>query len=144
MKNARLLIILGLFVFITATIVLTSTVFTLNTVEIGWLSTTKVLNNTTDADIIESANFQKGESVFALNKEQYKKNLEKNNPYIKVINLEIKFPNKLKVSVVEREELYAFLQKKKTTLQKIPYRYTYTPQDTKARWQYTQAQTYLF
>lgn len=109
MKNARLLIILGLFVFITATIVLTSTVFTLNTVEIGWLSTTKVLNNTTDADIIESANFQKGESVFALNKEQYKKNLEKNNPYIKVINLEIKFPNKLKVSVVEREELYALV-----------------------------------
>ena len=102
MKNARLLVILGVFVFLTAIIVLGSTVFTLSTVEIGWLSTTKVLSATSDSKLIESAEFDKGESVFLLDKEKYRNKLEQNNPYIKVINLEIKFPNKLKVTVVER------------------------------------------
>lgn len=107
MKNVRLIIILSVFVLITTIIVLCSTVFTLNTVELGWLSTTKVLSDKTNEEIIESGNFKKGESVFLIDKQKYKDNLEKNNPYLKVVNLEIKFPNILKVSVAEREELYA-------------------------------------
>lgn len=114
MKNFRLIIVLGVFVFLTTIIVLSSTVFTLHHVEIGWLSTTKVLSSKTDNQIIESGQFENGESVFLLNKEKYKQNLEINNPYIKVINLEIKFPNRLKVTVVERDELYALkIQNKK-------------------------------
>lgn len=107
MKNVRLIIILGVFVFITTIIVLCSTVFTLNTVELGWLSTTKVLSDKTNTEIIESGEFKNGESVFLINKNKYKQNLEENNPYLKVVNMEIKFPNKLKVTVSEREELYA-------------------------------------
>lgn len=129
MKNARLLIILGVFVFLTAIIVLCSTVFTLGTVEIGWLSTTKVLSSKTDSQIVESAEFKKGESIFLIDKEKYKQNLETNNPYLKVINLEIKFPNKLKVSVVEREELYAL--KVVNTKAASGYSYVYLDYDLK-------------
>lgn len=106
MKNARLFIILGVFVFLTTLIILCSTVFTLNTIDLGWLSTTKVLSDKTDKDIIDSGEFNFGESVFLLKKDKYKHNLEKNNPYLKVIGLELKFPNQLKVTVSEREELY--------------------------------------
>ncbi len=129
MKNARLFIILGVFVFLTAIIVLCSTVFTLNTVEIGWLSTTKVLSGTTNSKLIESAELKKGESIFLLDKQHYKQNLEKNNPYLKVINLEIKFPNKLKVTVVEREELYAL--KVVNTKSASGYSYVYLDYDLK-------------
>ena len=129
MKNARLLVILGVFVFLTAIIVLGSTVFTLNTVEIGWLSTTKVLSATSDSKLIESAEFEKGESVFLLDKEKYRNKLEQNNPYIKVINLEIKFPNKLKVTVVEREELYVL--KVVNTKSYSGYSYVYLDYDLK-------------
>ncbi len=106
MKNTRLFIMLGVFIFLTGVIILCSTVFTLNTVEIGWLSTTKVLSEKTDTEIIDSGEFKFGESVFLLKKDKYKQKLEKNNPYIKVLGLELKFPNQLKVTVSEREELY--------------------------------------
>lgn len=107
MKNARLIIILSVFVIITTIIVLCSTVFTLSTVDLAWLSTTKVLSGKTNSEIIDSGKFKTGESIFLINKEEYINNLESSNPYLRVINLEIKFPNKLKVSVAEREELYA-------------------------------------
>lgn len=106
MKNIRLVVILGIFVFFTLIIVLCSTVFTLNTVDLRWLSSTKVLTETTDSQIIDSADFDMGESVFLIDKEKYISNLEKNNPYLCVLGIEIKFPNRIKVSVSEREELY--------------------------------------
>ncbi len=106
MKNVRLVIVLGIFAFLTLIIVLCSTVFTLNTVNLGWLSTTKVLSDTTDEQIIESGKFELKQSVFLINKQQYTENLERNNPYLKVLGMEIQFPNKLKVTVKEREELY--------------------------------------
>lgn len=106
MKNIRLVIILSIFVFFTLIVVLCSTVFTLSTVDLGWRTSTKVLSDTTDNQIISSAKFDIGESVFLLNKQKYIDNLETNNPYLKVLGMEIKFPNKIKVSVSEREELY--------------------------------------
>ncbi len=106
MKNLRLVIILGIFVFLTLIIVLCSTVFTLSTVDLGWLSTTKVLSDKSDSQIIQSGEFEAGQSVFLIDKQKYTHNLEKNNPYLKVLGMEIRFPNKLKVTVSEREELY--------------------------------------
>lgn len=107
MKNLRLFIILGVFVLVTILIVLCSTVFTLSTVEVSWLSTTKVLSGKTNDEIIDSGKFKKGESVFLLNKSRYIQNLEQNNPYLKVVGMEINFPNKLIVNISEREELFA-------------------------------------
>lgn len=129
MKNVRLVVILGIFVFLTSIIVLCSTVFTLSTVDLGWLSTTKVLSDTTDSQIIESGEFKTGQSVFLINKEKYKHNLEKNNPYLKVLGMEIKFPNKLKVTVSEREELYVLKVVNENSLS--GYSYIYLDYDLK-------------
>lgn len=123
MKNARLVIILGVFILITTIIVLCSTMFTLNTVELSWLSSTKVLSQQTEQSIIDSAEFDKGESVFLLNKEKYKNNLETKNPYLKVVSLEIKFPNKIQVKLAEREELYALKVVNENSLSGYSYVY---------------------
>ena len=123
MKNVRLVIILGIFVFLTLIIVLCSTVFTLNTVDLGWLSTTKVLSETSDSQIIESGEFEAGQSVFLIDKEKYTHNLEKNNPYLKVLGMEIRFPNKLKITVSEREEHYVLKVVNENSLSGYSYIY---------------------
>lgn len=105
MKNKRLAIFLTIFVFFAIVIVLSSAVFSLGNVSIKYLSTTNVLTGQ-EQSVLESANFKYGESVFFSNKKEYIKNLEKSNPYIRVINIQTVFPNKLIVNAVERNETY--------------------------------------
>lgn len=69
------------------------------------MSTTNVLIDTESA-MIESGQFRYGENMFLLSKKTYTSNLEKNNPYLKVVNLETVFPNKLIINAVERNECY--------------------------------------
>lgn len=57
-------------------------------------------------EVIESANINYNIPIFAVNKNEIIKNLELNNPYIKVVNIETVFPNKLVLHCVEREELF--------------------------------------
>ena len=57
--------------------------------------------------VIESGNFAYNMPIFFQDKQAYIDNLEKANPYLKVINIESKFPNSLIVKCVDREELFA-------------------------------------
>lgn len=86
-------------------VVLSSTIFSLKKVEVRFMSTTNVLTDTESA-MIESGQFRYGENMFLLSKKTYTSNLEKNNPYLKVVNLETVFPNKLIINAVERNECY--------------------------------------
>ena len=86
-------------------VVLTSTVFSLKSATVQFMSTTNVLTGT-ENQIIESAKFNYGESVFFSSKNNYIKNIEKANPYIRVINIETIFPNKFVINAVERNECY--------------------------------------
>ena len=104
--NKRLIVLISLFAFIVLIIVLSSTVFSLSTVQVNFLSTTNYLEN--ESDIISSANFAYGESIFFIDREAYTNELEQNNPYIKVVSIEIVFPNRLIIHAVERNEMYAF------------------------------------
>lgn len=106
MKNKRLVVILSVFLVLTILIVLCSTVFTLHTVDIVWLTSNNNLSDVSKTQILEAGEFKMGESVFLLNKNKYTSNLEKKLPYVKVVGMEIKFPNKLTVKLSEREELY--------------------------------------
>lgn len=104
MKNKRLIIILSVFAFLVLIAVLCSTVFTVKTVSLNWL-TTKV--TITESDEFFANSVEKGESVFLVDKESIIDKLEKNNPYLKVVSVEVKFPNKLVIHVAERQELYS-------------------------------------
>ncbi len=104
MKNKRLIILLSIFAFLVLIAVLCSTVFTVKKVQVNWL-TTKAIFTESDETIIKDV--KKGESVFLVDKTSIKEKLEADFPYLKVVGLEIKFPNKLVVHTAERQELYS-------------------------------------
>ncbi len=106
MKNKRLAICLSIFAFLVILIVLSSTIFALNQVSLSFLSPTDRLNGKGE-DIVKSVDFKFGQNVLFANKKGYISQLEKNNPYLKVINIETIFPNKFVINAVERQELFA-------------------------------------
>ena len=121
MNKKRLIILLSVLFVIVVIVVLSSTVFTLKTVVVNFydyedkmvddITKNEYFNSTDKIDeVIESGEFKYGTNIFLINKENYKNNLEKNNPYIKVISMTIEFPNRLVVKAVERQEYYAVLK----------------------------------
>lgn len=105
MKSKRLIVILSILAFLTVLIVLNSTLFTLQTVNVNWLTTKYELEKVKDYDLVDD--ISKGESIFLVNKTEISKKLEKTYPYLRVVSIETKFPNKLVIHSAERECLYA-------------------------------------
>lgn len=105
MKNKRLTIMLVIFTIFVLIIFFTSALFTLSSVRVNFLSSSPMFISK-ETEIINSGNFDYGKSVFFLKKDLYKNNLEINNPYLKVINLETIFPNKLNINCIQRESLF--------------------------------------
>lgn len=105
MKNRRLVVILCVLAFLTVLIVINSTIFTLQSVSVNWLTTRYELESVKDYSITD--NISKGQSIFLINKEEITNTLEKKYPYLRVVSIETKFPNKLVVHSAERESLYA-------------------------------------
>ena len=106
MKNKKLAIFLIILCFFAVFVVLSSTIFSLKSVEVKFFSTTNNLSEQ-QQEIIDSAGFRYGESVFLSPKSKYVKNIEKNKPYIKVLNIETVFPSKYVINAVERNECFA-------------------------------------
>lgn len=86
-------------------VVLSSTVFSLKSVDVNFLAGTSIINNSKD-EIIDSAQFKFNESIFFVGKKNYANKIEQANPYVRVVNIETKFPNKLVIHVAERQECY--------------------------------------
>lgn len=117
MKTKRRIILIVVLLVIVGLIIITSTVFSLKNIEVVFYDINDVpitdnskLNYFKEEDfdnIIDSAELKKGTSVFLINKQKHIDKLEANNPYIKIINIEIKFPNRVVIKAVEREEIYA-------------------------------------
>ena len=105
MKNKRLIVILGVLVFLTVLIVVNSTIFTLQSVSINWLTTKYELENIKDYQITEDV--ETGQSIFLVKKDQIASHLEKQYPYLRIVGIETKFPNKIVIHSAERECLYA-------------------------------------
>lgn len=95
---------LSILTFIVLIVVLSSTIFSLKKVNLVFYSNT--INLTNKEDIIESGNFKYNQSIFFINKQTYINNLEKNNPYLKVLNIESDFPNNLTINAIERNEMF--------------------------------------
>lgn len=105
MKNKRLAIFLGILIFFAVIVVLSSTVFSLKSVELNFVEEAPALENS-KAEIIDSGEFRYNESIFFVNKKAYISKIEKANPYIHVVNIETKFPNKLIIHAAQRQECY--------------------------------------
>lgn len=106
MKNKRLIICLSIFATLVILIVLTSTIFALQQVSVLFAETPNKLAGM-ESQIVESASFNYGQNVLFLNKSSYVEKIEKQFPYIKVLNIETIFPNKLVINAVERQETFA-------------------------------------
>ena len=87
-------------------ILLTFTLFSLKKVEVDYKTSTINLTCTKE-EIIDNAGIGYGGTVFFRNKTKYIQNLEKKYPYIKVVNIETKFPSTFVIHIAEREEVYA-------------------------------------
>lgn len=105
MKSKRLIIILCVLAFLTVLIVINSTLFTLQTVNINWLTTKYQLQSVKDYQI--AGGISKGQSIFLIKKDELSSKLEKEYPYLRVVSIETKFPNKIVIHSAERESLYA-------------------------------------
>lgn len=105
MKSKKLIVFLSILIFLTVLIVLNSTLFTLQTININWLTTKYELDAVRDYNLINSVD--KGGSIFLVKKDEIKHNLEKKYPYLRVVSIETKFPNKIVIHSAERESMFA-------------------------------------
>lgn len=107
MKSKRLIVLLSVLAFLTVLIVINSTLFTLQKVSVNWLTTKYMidLNGTKDYNITDKVEI--GGSIFMVQKDEISEQLEKEFPYLRVVSIETKFPNKLVIHSAERESLYA-------------------------------------
>ena len=93
-------------------VILCCTLFAVKDIKLDFRTST--VFSYVENEIIEKSGIPKGKCVFFLKKNQYEKNIEKNFPYLKVINIETKIPSHLVVHLAEREEFYAILLNGKT------------------------------
>ena len=105
MKNKKLIGFLIILIFLTVLIVINSTLFTLQKISINWLTTKYKLETVKDYTIVDD--IQTGESIFLVKKDEIVSTLEKKYPYLRVVSIETKFPNKLVIHSSERESLFA-------------------------------------
>lgn len=107
MKSKKLVIILCILAFITVLIVINSTLFTLQSVSINWLTSKYILDIDSVKDYNITDKVDVGGSIFLVQKDEITSKLEKSFPYLRVVSIETKFPNKLVLHTAERESLYA-------------------------------------
>ena len=106
MKTKRLVIILSVLIVLTLLIVLVSAVFTVQSISVSWNTKPNVLTVASNEKIISSSKIKHKSSVFTLKKKDYIASIEKQNSYVKVDSIEVKFPNKIVINVSEREPYY--------------------------------------
>lgn len=94
------------FVLLIILVVLMFTVFSLKDVKVELKTGTEHLTQEVVSEI-ENEALKTGGSVLFLGKEKLISRLEKQFPYLKIVNIETQIPNKLVIHAAEREELFA-------------------------------------
>lgn len=106
-KNSRIAIIVAVIAFIAVIVVLASAVFCVKKVEIVWYKTPSSATATiTETQLLEKSGV-KNKSVFLLDREKAINNIEKSFPDVRVVNIEVVWPNVMKIHAVEREAVFA-------------------------------------
>ena len=103
-KYKKLIIALSVILgVIIVCVILNFTLFSLKKVDINFKNQAMIFTEQSK----ESIAIKKGISIFTVNKKNITQQLEKDYPYLKVINIETVFPNKIIIHCAEREETYA-------------------------------------
>ena len=106
-KNTKIAIAVIVLAVLTLIIVLASTVFAVGSVRLIWYNTPNgTLASLTNENILKSSGVQ-GNSVFLLDRDKAIENIEKEYPRLRVIDIEICWPNIMNVHAIERQEVYA-------------------------------------
>ena len=117
MKKRRILLFFSCFILIFILLFLTSSFFVLQNIELCFYEKTEELKyvkvKSLDSCNFESFKTQIGKSIFNIKKNNYIKPFEEDNPSFKILNTEIKFPNKLVLNVTKRIETF-FITDNKT------------------------------
>lgn len=107
MRKKSLAIMLSLFALIILVVILSSTIFSLSKVELSFAEIPTTYSSKDSENILKSGKFKHGQSIFLVSKKQHIKNIEENYPRLRVLNIETRFPNKLVVTAIERQDFLA-------------------------------------
>ena len=108
LKHKKLLISLGVVLgLVLLIIILSFTLFSLRTVSVEFKNNTQIFTEESKLSISENQAIKYGSPIYTINKNKIIAELEKDKPYLEVINIETVFPNKLIIHCAEREETYA-------------------------------------
>lgn len=111
-KYKNLLIILAVAVGVVVTaVIFCFTLFTVKDIKIDFRTETAI--SYSDEEIVEKSGIKTGKCVFFLKKNQFEANIEKNFPYLEVINIETIIPSHIVIHVAERQEFYAIMHNDK-------------------------------
>lgn len=106
-KNKTLAVVLVVLFVLALIVALGQSVFRVGKVELVAHSTTNYLSALNENTVLSGSKLNKGSSVFLLDRDTYCKNLEASQPYIKVLSIEVVWPNTIKFHYSERTELFA-------------------------------------
>lgn len=95
-----------IFVVVITAIILIFTLFSLKSVSLNLKTETNYLTEEVQQGIINQVKKEKIKTVLFADKSKLTKKLEKEFPYIKIINIEIIIPSSYVIHCIEREELY--------------------------------------
>lgn len=108
MSNWLKYTILSVGVLVVGLVLLLSLVFVVKDVEVNLLKTSNNLSNEQIESILSETNVAPmGQSVFFFDRDKATEKIEKAVPYIKVINLEVLFPNIISINCEERIPVFA-------------------------------------
>ncbi len=109
MKGKKIFIIGLVAIFIAVFVLTVSAVTRINDIEVNYLYSSSMLDrDSVTQSLLEASGIKKGGSILKSSKDEAIRNIESSIPYIKVVNIEKKFPGKIIISVSERIKLLAF------------------------------------
>lgn len=107
-RHKKFVIILSIiFIVLLTLIILTFTLFSLKSVSLELKTETNILNEEVQQDVIDEINSEGISTLLFFNKNKLISKLEKDFPYINIINIETVYPSSLVIHCAEREEFYA-------------------------------------
>ena len=105
-KNKALTAVLAIIIVLALIVVMASSIFCINTVSLVWYNTPSKCSHLTEQHIVTISGMQDNQSVFTMNRQKYIDNIEKSEKYLKVLSLEVVWPNNLNVHLMERQDVY--------------------------------------
>ncbi len=105
MKKKWWILLGGALGIIVIFVILCFTLFALKSVRVNYRTSISHLLGQ-EQQIVDSGNFNYGKPVLFLGKRASIEKIERENPYVKVINIETKFPCEYVINCAERQEVY--------------------------------------